>query len=384
MSRIILSPLHYLAIAALAVPLLGLGYIAGNGDMLKVYRLNLEMSLSGKGGDYDGKIPDATQPILPIIAEANDLFDIKGKGPRADLLYRQRVANNGDYEERRRLAQQEIESENIVQAETVNNTYELVQQVNREGKSNRQSVKCLAVAPDPVGIRVPQKVTAGLPIISQKRVAGVFDMHRDAHFGMDRKHVGSQIRKDVARVNTKIESGEKPDYTGLEVKHVASVTAGAGARKFFGGLTEHEFRKREHRCLATAIYFEARREPVKGQLAVAQVIMNRVRSSYYADTVCGVVYEGAHKRNACQFSFACDGAADKPRDKKRWVIAMDLARKVTDGKVWLKDIGYASHYHANYVKPSWRRSMKLIKQIGVHIFYRAKFFARPTEVAAIQ
>ncbi len=384
MSRIILSPLHYLAIAALAVPLLGLGYIAGNGDMLKVYRLNLEMSLSGKGGDYDGKIPDATQPILPIIAEANDLFDIKGKGPRADLLYRQRVANNGDYEERRRLAQQEIESENIVQAETVNNTYELVQQVNREGKSNRQSVKGLAVAPDPVGIRVPQKVTAGLPIISQKRVAGVFDMHRDAHFGMDRKHVGGQIRKDVARVNTKIESGEKPDYTGLEVKHVASVTAGAGARKFFGGLTEHEFRKREHRCLATAIYFEARSEPVKGQLAVAQVIMNRVRSSYYADTVCGVVYEGAHKRNACQFSFACDGAADKPRDKKRWVIAMDLARKVTDGKVWLKDIGYASHYHANYVKPSWRRSMKLIKQIGVHIFYRAKFFARPTEVAAIQ
>ena len=110
MSRIILSPLHYLAIAALAIPFLGVGYIAGNGDMLAVYRLNLELSLSGEGGDYDGKIPDASQPILPIIAEANDLFDIKGKGPRADLLYRQRVANSTDYEERRRQAELAVEN----------------------------------------------------------------------------------------------------------------------------------------------------------------------------------------------------------------------------------------------------------------------------------
>lgn len=186
----------------------------------------------------------------------------------------------------------------------------------------------------------------------------------------------------MARVQSDKPLGDKPEFTGLEVKHVASVDP--GVRKFFGGLTEDEFRKREHRCLATAIYFEARSEPIKGQLAVAQVIMNRVRSSYYADTVCGVVYEGAHKRNSCQFSFACDGAADKPKDKKRWAIAAKLARDVTSGKVWLKDIGYASHYHANYVKPSWRHSMKFIKQIGVHIFYRAKYFARPTEVAAIQ
>lgn len=383
MTRIILSPLHYLAIAAIAVPMLGLGYIAGNGDVLAVYRLNLEMSLSGTGADYDGKIPDATQPILPIIAEANDLFDIKGKGPRADLLYKQRVANNGNFEERRRLALQTIENGGIVQAETINRTYETAQRVNRATKVNRHSVTGVAtgpdlvgvaVGPDPIGVRNLAKVTAGLPIISHKRVAGVFNIPRETRFG--------SVPKDNERVNSRINNGEKPKHTGLEVKHVASVST--GSRKFFGGLTEHEFRKREHRCLATAIYFEARSEPVKGQLAVAQVIMNRVRSSYYADTVCGVVYEGAHRRNSCQFSFACDGAADKPKDKKRWVIAMNLARRVTDGKVWLTDIGYASHYHATYVKPKWRKSMKYIKRIGAHIFYRAKYFARPTEVAAIQ
>ena len=384
MSRIILSPLHYLAIAALAVPMLGLGYIAGNGDVLAVYRLNLEMSLSGTGADYDGKIPDATQPILPIIAEANDLFDIKGKGPRADLLYKQRVANSGNYEERRRLALQSIEKQGIVKSKYADNTYDPnnVQRVNRAAKVNRHSVTGVAAAdpvgkavgPDPIGVRPTEKVTAGLPIISQKRVAGVFNLPRDNHFGA--------THKDNSRFNSKLETGERPENTGLQVKHVASV--GTGARKFFGGLTEHEFRKRENRCLATAIYFEARSEPIKGQLAVAQVIMNRVRSSYYADTVCGVVYEGAHRRNSCQFSFACDGLADKPKDKKRWVIAKNLAKRVTDGKVWLTDIGYASHYHATYVKPKWRHSMKYIKKIGLHIFYRAKYFARPTEVAAIQ
>ncbi len=384
MSRIYLSPLHYLAIAALSVPMLGLGYIAGNGDVLAVYRLNLEMSLSGEGADYDGKIPDATQPILPIIAEANDLFDLKGKGPRADLLYKQRIANSGNYEERRRLALASIEEGEVIQKRPYDK-YDTaaVQRVNRAAKSNRHSVTGVAVAtdtvgravgPDPIGVRPTEKVTAGLPIISQKRVAGVFNLPQDSHFGTG--------HKDNSRFNSRLENGDKPTNTGLEVKHVASVSA--GARKFFGGLTEHEFRKRENRCLATAIYFEARSEPIKGQLAVAQVIMNRVRSSYYADTVCGVVYEGAHRRNSCQFSFACDGIADKPKDKKRWKIAGDLAKRVTDGKVWLKDIGYASHYHATYVKPKWRHSMKYIKRIGAHIFYRAKYFARPTEVAAIQ
>lgn len=379
MSRIILTPLHYLAIAALAVPLLGLGYIAGNGDMLAVYRLNLELSLSGPGEEYDGKTDDASHSILPIIAEANDLFDIRGKGPRADLLYRQRVASSTDYAERRRQAEialakgEELPAGEIVSG-SVTNIYPAKQKVNRGGKVNREEIASLDIGPDPIGLRT-KKASAGLPIISQSRVAGVLDMSRDDNFST--VHIAAVPAQTA--LHREYGENEKPDNTGLSLKKVAAL--GAGARKFFGGLTEGEFRRRENRCLATAIYFEARSEPVKGQIAVAQVIMNRVRSRYYADTVCGVVYEGAHRRNSCQFSFACDGLADKPKDKKRWEIAEKLAKQVTDGKVWLADIGHASHYHATYVSPVWRKHMTLVKRIGAHIFYRAKYFAQPTEIA---
>ena len=367
MSRIILTPLHYLAIVALAVPMLGLGYIAGNGDLLAVYRLNLEMSLSGTGADYDGRKPDTERPVFPIIAEANDLFDVKGKGPRADLLYRQKVAYNADYQLRRQRAKEALESGRYADAgnSAVTNAYPSVQSVNRFKKGKKDLLDDLAHGPH-------RTVTAGLPIISKDRVSRILAMKKNTQFA------ALTGRKGPGRGGV-IELPDRPKYTGLEVKETASL--GIGKRKFFGGLTENEFRKREMRCLATAIYFEARSEPIKGQLAVAQVIMNRVRSRYYADTVCGVVYEGAHRRNSCQFSFACDGLADKPKDKKRWVIAEKLSTKVTSGKIWLTDIGYASHYHANYVRPKWRRHMKKIKQIGVHIFYRAKYFQEPTKVA---
>ncbi len=141
----------------------------------------------------------------------------------------------------------------------------------------------------------------------------------------------------------------------------------------FKGETEAEYQARQRRCLATAIYFEARGEPVRGQLAVAQVVMNRVRSSIYADTICGVVFQGQWQRKGCQFSFACDGHADVPRDKERWLLANRLAKQVTDGEVWLPEIGHASHYHANYVKPKWRRQMDHVKQVGRHIFYRVRY-----------
>lgn len=163
-----------------------------------------------------------------------------------------------------------------------------------------------------------------------------------------------------------------PANPGLDLTRLA-VSAENGQHIFFGGLTEREFRVKETRCLATAIYFEARGEPVEGQLAVAQTIMNRVRSSFYPDTVCGVVYQGAERRTGCQFSFACDKTPDVAKDRARWEIAQDLARQVADGKVWLKNIGNATHYHATYVRPGWIRQMRRITRIGVHIFYRGTF-----------
>ncbi len=141
----------------------------------------------------------------------------------------------------------------------------------------------------------------------------------------------------------------------------------------FGGLSELEFRARELRCMATAIYFEARDEPIKGQIAVGQVVMNRVRSAYYPMTICGVVYQGQWNRNACQFSFACDGRTDRPTEKKEWNTALDLARKVVSGEVYLKEIGDATHYHATYVNPPWKKLVKRVAKIGTHIFYKADF-----------
>jgi spore germination cell wall hydrolase CwlJ-like protein len=140
----------------------------------------------------------------------------------------------------------------------------------------------------------------------------------------------------------------------------------------FGGLTEDEFRKRELRCMATAIYFEARDEPVKGQIAVAQVIMNRIRSPFYPKTVCGVVYQGERNRHGCQFSFTCTGKNNSVKEKPEWATAVKLAKQVIAGEVWLDEVGYATHYHATYVHPPWRFELNKVAQIGGHIFYKMK------------
>jgi len=143
-------------------------------------------------------------------------------------------------------------------------------------------------------------------------------------------------------------------------------------KTLFGGLTEDEFRARELRCMATAIYFEARDEPVKGQIAVAQVVMNRIRSPFYPKTICGVVYQGERLRTGCQFSFTCTGKRNAVKEKEEWGTAVKLAKQVIAGEVWLNEVGYATHYHATYVHPSWRHELIKITQIGGHIFYKMK------------
>jgi spore germination cell wall hydrolase CwlJ-like protein len=124
-------------------------------------------------------------------------------------------------------------------------------------------------------------------------------------------------------------------------------------------------------CLANAIYFEARSEPVRGQIAVAQVVINRLKNPTYPDTVCGVVYQNQHMRNACQFSFACDGIRDVVRDQASWNMAESIATAVLNEEaVWLEDVGASTHYHATYVRPRWARQMQRMTQIGLHVFYR--------------
>ncbi|MGF0537099.1 cell wall hydrolase [Agrobacterium sp. ES01] len=130
------------------------------------------------------------------------------------------------------------------------------------------------------------------------------------------------------------------------------------------------FSAKEQQCLASGVYFEARGESVKGQAAVAQVILNRVRNPSYPDTICGVVYQNQDWRNRCQFSFACDRIKDRINSQSHWKVARDVAMAVTAGKIWLDEVGSATHYHAVYVRPAWARTMKKVGRIGLHVFYR--------------
>jgi spore germination cell wall hydrolase CwlJ-like protein len=125
-------------------------------------------------------------------------------------------------------------------------------------------------------------------------------------------------------------------------------------------------------CLATAIYFEARGESYRGQVGVAQVVMNRVKHKAYPNTVCGVVFQNQSRRNACQFSFACDGIPERVSDKKSWAQADEIAKKVSNGSLYLTEVANATHYHANYVYPRWAPRLKRMTKIGLHIFYRFK------------
>jgi len=135
-------------------------------------------------------------------------------------------------------------------------------------------------------------------------------------------------------------------------------------------LPESVFSTAEQKCLATAIYFEARGEEARGQAAVAQVILNRVRNPAYPASVCDVVYQNDSWINKCQFSFACDGIPDVITDRRAYRLAKDVAMAVTGGKIFLPKVASSTHYNATYVSPRWARSMERMTQIGSHIFYR--------------
>jgi hypothetical protein len=127
------------------------------------------------------------------------------------------------------------------------------------------------------------------------------------------------------------------------------------------------------KCLADAVYFEARGEPLRGQIAVAQVVMNRVFSGYYPNNVCGVVYQNANRHLACQFTFACEGKDLSRIDElDMWEQAKRIAKDMLDGKIWLTEVGHATHYHAYWVHPSWVHEMNKMYRLGVHTFYRPR------------
>ena len=131
-------------------------------------------------------------------------------------------------------------------------------------------------------------------------------------------------------------------------------------------------------CLALNTYHEAKNQSMIGQIATAQVVMNRVADSRYPNTVCGVVKQGPKYkgsdipvRHKCQFSWHCDGKSDEPkRDSKEWFKAQDYARIVLSGRIALDVTEGATHYHATYVRPAWAKTKTRTTRIERHIFYR--------------
>ncbi|WP_414644190.1 cell wall hydrolase [Bosea sp. (in: a-proteobacteria)] len=161
---------------------------------------------------------------------------------------------------------------------------------------------------------------------------------------------GVDARETLPEIRTERENAPKPRLTYI-------------------GLIKPEHIVREQRCLAEAVYFEARSEPEDGRAAVAQVVLNRVKSGVYPGTVCGVVYQNRHRRLACQFTFACEGKALRITETRSWEVAVRIARDVYEGRIYLAEVGVATHYHADYVQPSWAKKLKKMDVIGRHIFY---------------
>lgn len=166
----------------------------------------------------------------------------------------------------------------------------------------------------------------------------------------------------------------RPSVVGKGAGSTTSVVGKAdpGPREIYTGLIIPENMAKEQRCLAEAIYFEARSESDEGRAAVAQVVLNRVKSGLYPDSVCGTVYQNRNRYLACQFTFACEGKSLRITEPEPWRAAVRIAREVYEGTTYLAEVGASTHYHADYVRPYWAKKLKKMDVIGRHVFYKLR------------
>ncbi|HET8722046.1 MAG TPA: cell wall hydrolase [Nitrospira sp.] len=317
-----------LVLLALApFPLMGLGYFGVDPSVANFAQFKQQMV--GKSSDYVRTLSDAAATLAALPDEADALFQREAKGPRADRY---------------------------------------LEIITTQSVPRQARVMLASLGPGPFGDitgSIPHRLENPADAINRDEKSEL--LMTPATFGHSTAAMFlSVLRDDFERVEQNKEKAK------LERKIDALESPRLPRTLAYQGETEAEFVERQHRCLATAIYFEARGEPEEGQLAVAQVIMNRVRSPDWPDTICGVVYQGQWNKSGCQFSFACDGRSDTPKDQGKWELAMRLAKRVTNGEVFLKDIGHATHYHATYVNPRWSREMSLVERIGQHLFYKLR------------
>ena len=311
---------HVLA-AFVPLPLIGLGYFA---IVVAGTPLATEVELFLPGSVYTAtRTADASAAPREIPGEAKRLFSAGGKGPRADhYAAAQAVTDSG----------KQLITASLGSAPGLAR----VGAVSRNTKADRLNATTTEVA-----LKAPPAGRAENSLFINARYSSPFN----ADFQVD------AFRPSIDDI------AYQPSPDALDFR--------------YKGETQAEFEDRERRCLSTAIYFEARGEPKRGQVAVAQVILNRVRSPLFPETICGVVFQG-QMRKGCQFSFACDGHTDNPRNDEQWATAQDIAKQITAGELWLPEVGYSTFYHANYVSPRWAGSMSKIDKIGRHIFYKKR------------
>ncbi|MCB4770560.1 cell wall hydrolase [Ancylobacter sp. Lp-2] len=209
---------------------------------------------------------------------------------------------------------------------------------------------------------------------------GALPIYRQASliFGLDgtpaQRFLGGEAGGEAGTsVAAKGEDGEGSDdvdaIDGAETPTLGRMAGAAPAERL--GLDGRR-RERAEKCLADAVYFESRGEPERGQIAVAQVVMNRVFSGYYPADVCRAVYQNAKRKFACQFTFACDNIRDVVTEPRLWKQAQRIAADMLDGKLWDSRVGRATHYHAQSVRPFWISEMRKLDRIGEHTFYRPR------------
>jgi spore germination cell wall hydrolase CwlJ-like protein len=328
----------FFAAAAFVAPVMAMGYYAGHPEN---FNFTVSATLSGVGSMHGRHLSEPTLHAAKdrIPVEAAHLFDAPLRGPRADRYMQLTSSDRG-------LKPEPAPDTKMAKASQADMTVTGAIQASAPNGAANSGVKQLPL----LGSQRPEvlSLVPSVPV-AERTSASLF-------LSMLSRTMPASLPEELAL------SGSTDLPTQNDGK----------GRLAFKGETEGEYQARQRRCLATAIYFEARGEPVQGQLAVAQVVMNRVRSSLYPDTICGVVYQGQHRRTGCQFSFTCDGHTDVPKDKERWRQANELSAEFTKGDTFLGDIGYATHYHANYVSPRWRRELNKIKKVGRHIFYRVR------------
>lgn len=209
-------------------------------------------------------------------------------------------------------------------------------------------------------------VTAGIGLAVNGRGVGF-----DSPVGSSAIAAPEQVRLKQAAASmsaTRLREIAPTDAVAINASIPVSNAANPAARPFILR-TGAADRERSIDCLTAAIYYEAAREPTEGQRAVAQVVLNRVRHPAYPNSVCGVVFEGAQRYTGCQFSFSCDGSLRRAPMASLWQRARAVAVAALDGFVYAP-VGWATHYHANYVVPYWASSLVKADVVGTHIFYR--------------